>query len=291
MSAKVNFETWGAKELFKYFISHSKKIIFISTVGFLSSVLYSLSIPNIYSATAYIVAAEQSSSELSGGIASSLSSLGLGNISVGNKGSVNIDKARLKSREFLTSFINKHDLLPKLFYKNWDIDKKEWKSSEEPTLIEAYELLESRIAIFGPTPLNEIIFVSVDWYDPILASDWTNMLIEEVNLDARNRKKEEIEQSLYFIQQELQKANLAEIKFSLNELIKSQLRESILANVKIEYSFRFIDHAIPPTKKSSPNRTIIVIIGTLLSFAISIFYLIFQVVINDKRKIDLFNFD
>ena len=105
------------------------------------------------------------------------------------------------------------------------------------------------------------------------------------------KKKNEIEQSLYFIQEELSKANLSDIKFSLNELIKSQLRENVFANVKKEYSFRFIDHAIPPIKKSSPNRLIIILIGTILSFAITIFYLVIRLITKDNKKINIFTTD
>lgn len=287
----IERDVWNSSDLIDYFLEQKIIIVTIVVLGLLLSIFYSFSLPNIYRANAYIVTSDQTSAQLSTGIASSLSSLGLGNLSSGSKGSVNVDKARLKSREFLTSVIKKHNLLPKLFYKKWDEEKKIWKVKKIPTLIDGYELLNSNIAIYGPTPINEIISVTLDWHDPVLASDWTNMLIEEVNLDARTRKKNEIEQSLYFIQEELSKANLSDIKFSLNELIKSQLRENVFANVKKEYSFRFIDHAIPPIKKSSPNRLIIILIGTILSFAITIFYLVIRLITKDNKKINIFTTD
>jgi uncharacterized protein involved in exopolysaccharide biosynthesis len=290
MTDNLNHDIWDSKDLSRYLLSRKKIVLNISSAGIILSILISLLIPNTYTASAYIIGAEDdSSSQVNGGFASSLSSIGLGNITVGNKGSVNVDKARLKSREFLTSFIEKHDLLPILFSEKWDPEARSWTSKKIPSLIDGYESLESRISIFGPTPLNEIISVSVDWYDPVLASNWTNMLIEELNLDSRNRKREEVNQSLFFIQKELQKANLAEIKFSLNELTKSQLRDSILTNVKVEYSFRFIDHAIPPTKKSAPNRAIIVIIATIMSFALVILYLLFDIIFFKKKKLVLFS--
>ena len=284
-------ELWNSSDLLKYFVREKKTILLFSLLGFLFSIIYSLSLPNIYRANAFIVSSEQMSGQLSTGIAGSLNSLGLGNIAPTQQGSVNVNKARLKSREFLISVIKKHDLMPKLFYKSWDTKNNAWKVEKIPTLIDGYELLNKQIAIYGPTPINEIISITLDWHDPSLASQWTNMLIEEINLDARTRKKDEIKQSLFFIEEELSKANVAEVRFSLNELIKSQLRENVFANVKKEYSFRFIDHAIPPTKKSSPNRLIIVLIGSILSFAISIFYLISYLLLNEKKKIDFFNFN
>ena len=283
-------EQWDATELLEYFIASRRFFAYFLSVGIILSTIYAISIPYIFTATAYIVSSEESSASMNSSLASSLSGLGIGNISIGSNGSVNVDKARMRSREFITSVIEKNDLLPILFEDKWDSDKKKW-TTEAPTLIDGYELIDSRLSIFGPTPINEIILVTFDWNDPVLAADWTNMLIEELNLDSRNRKKNEVEESIYFIQEELKKVNLAEIRFSLNELIKSQLKEKVLANVKKEYSFRFIDHAIPPLKKSQPNRGIIVVMGSLFSIALAIFYLLFIALTKETKRINLFIFN
>jgi len=283
-------EQWDANQLLYFFIASWRYFAYFLSIGIVLSIIYAISLPNTYTASAYIVSSEESSASMSSSLASSLSGLGLGNITVGSRGSVNVDKARMRSREFLSAMIEKNNLLPILFEDKWDSDKKKWKT-EAPTLIDGYELIDSKLNIYGPTPINEIILVTFDWNDPEIAADWTNLLIEELNLDSRSRKKKEVEESIYFIQEELKKVNLAEIKFSLNELIKSQLKEKVLANVKKEYSFRFIDHAIPPLKKSQPNRGIIVVMGSLLSFALAIFYLLFIALTKETKKINLFKFN
>ena len=61
-----------------------------------------------------------------------------------------------------------------------------------------------------------------------------------------------------------------EIRYSINELVKSELRKQMFANVQLEYLLKPLDSAFIPELKSSPNRPQICINGTLLGFLIGI---------------------
>ncbi len=60
------------------------------------------------------------------------------------------------------------------------------------------------------------------------------------------------------------------IQASIGQLIESQLKTKMLANVRENYLLDPIDSPMLPDMKSKPYRTKIVIIGTLIGFVLSL---------------------
>ncbi|TOH28074.1 Wzz/FepE/Etk N-terminal domain-containing protein, partial [Vibrio parahaemolyticus] len=96
-------------------------ITFIFTIG---SVLYSLSLPNIYKADALLAPAESSNG---GGLSKMAGQLGglaaLAGVNLGNGESSQTDLAVqvIKSRKFIEEFVARHELLvPLMATKGWD---------------------------------------------------------------------------------------------------------------------------------------------------------------------------
>ena len=64
------------------------------------------------------------------------------------------------------------------------------------------------------------------------------------------------------------------IKLSINQIIESQLRKKMLANIKDDYAIFAIDEPFAPLIKTSPTRSYIVIISTIAGFILSIMILL-----------------
>ena len=114
------------------------------------------------------------------------------------------------------------------------------------------------------------MYLSVTHLSPKFAYELLNLIISEVNSLSRARDLQESKDSLNFLYNQLTETNQTEIKDSINQIIGSELRRQMLAEVKKNYLINPLDKPFIPEMKSSPNRARICILGTILGFFLSI---------------------
>ena len=269
------------------FVLWSSKIfiaicVFCFAVG---SVYYSLSIPNKFTSISLLktndgaVTSGQSSSGLD--VLGSLAGVSLSG-PASTKSSLAI--ATLRSRDFLKHLLKVSDSLPyltvveqynketkKIEFNNevYDEENKIWIDSlKKPSFERAYKayrkILDIRITKQG------FVELSVTHHSPQFAKDFLVLVINELNSLSRTRDLAESKASLEYLNRQLLETKQTDIRFSINELIKSELRRQMFANVQLEYLLKPLDSAFIPELKSSPNRPQICINGTLLGFLIGI---------------------
>uniref|UniRef100_UPI001237C850 Wzz/FepE/Etk N-terminal domain-containing protein n=1 Tax=Candidatus Enterovibrio escicola TaxID=1927127 RepID=UPI001237C850 len=184
-------------------------IIAITSVFAIASVLYALSLPNIYKSEALLAPAEQQSGSL-GGMASQLG--GLASLAGVNLGGGNSDKTALaleimKSRAFIFKFIEKHDLiLPLMGGESWnsltnelvydekvyDVLNQKWVREvnaplkRKPSLQETYKEFQKIITI-NQDKKSSMLTVSIEYYSPKLAQQWVNWIIDAINEEMKLR--------------------------------------------------------------------------------------------------------
>ena len=272
-----------------------RKIIFVSTfIAAILSIIISLLLPNYYKAEALLAPV---TSETKGkGLSSALGSLGsfasLAGISLGSSSSAEENLAVLKSREFLWEFIKEENLMPILFENKWDSVKKQWLEDDlekQPTLWKAYRIFVDKGLL--ATSINSdtgLVTLSIEWTDPVLATEWANKLVERLNNYLRNNEIDRSKRSLSYLNEELVRSNVDEIQKTLYALIAEEQKAAMLANTQKEYSFRIVDSAVEPDLKSKPRRSLIVILSTMLAgiFAI-IFVFIHDAITNRKEGLKL----
>ncbi|EGR1752006.1 Wzz/FepE/Etk N-terminal domain-containing protein [Vibrio parahaemolyticus] len=273
-------------------------ITFIFTIG---SVLYSLSLPNIYKADALLAPAESSNG---GGLSKMAGQLGglaaLAGVNLGNGESSQTDLAVqvIKSRKFIEEFVARHELLvPLMATKGWDqvnnklilnedlYDpvKEEWLREPrglrgiKPSAQEASELFKKEVLSIRQDKDSGLYTVSVKHYSPYIAQKWVDWLIEDINKFMRKRTIAETSQNLSYLNLQLQKTSIADMQSTFYKLIEEQTKSLMLAEVQEEFIFKIIDPAVVPELKDGPQRIIIIIFGTLLGFlfggvGVSIFY-------------------
>ncbi|EMY6576560.1 Wzz/FepE/Etk N-terminal domain-containing protein [Vibrio alginolyticus] len=283
------------RELFKA-LWKGKWIIIATTFSFaIGSVLYALSLPNIYKADALLAPAESSNG---GGLSKMASQLGglaaLAGVNLGTSESSQTDLAVqvMKSRQFIDEFIKKHDLLvPLIAAKDWDLTNNKLILDEElynlttgewlrepnglrgatPTAQEAFEVFNKEVLSINQDKESGLYTVSVKNYSPYLAQQWVNWLIDDINKVMRERTIAETSQNLAYLNTQLQKTAVTEMQSTFYKLIEEQTKSLMLAEVQEEFVFKIIDPAVISETPFLPNRFIIVLMGSIFGGLFSCF--------------------
>ncbi len=286
--AAIDSDEIDLRELFAA-IWKGKWIIIATTFVFaVASVIYALSLPNIYKADALLAPAESSNG---GGLSKMAGQLGglaaLAGVNLGGGESSQTDLAVqvMKSRQFVDSFINKHDLLvPLMAAKEWDLANNrliiddelyeqstgEWLREPEglrgakPTAQEAFEVFNKEVLNVNQDKESGLYTVSVKHYSPYVAQQWVNWLIEDINKVMRERTISESSQNLDYLNTQLQKTAVADMQSTFYSLIEEQTKSLMLAEVQEEFVFKVVDPAVVPELKDSPKRALICVLGIML---------------------------
>ncbi|HDZ08440.1 Wzz/FepE/Etk N-terminal domain-containing protein [Pseudohongiella sp.] len=268
------------RELFGIVWAEKWLVIGITAIFAIGSVIYALNQTDIYRAEAELAPAdpERSGGSLSSQLGGAAALLGV-NIGGSNGNDISTALATLRSRQFLGRFISDNDLLVPLFASEWDknlqqaiIDDTvfdqstgEWQlDSGAPTEHDAYRRISGILSVNGPDTQTGIVTVAIEWPNPEQAAKWVNWLVDAINQEVRVRDIQEAQNAIDYLQQQLQSTQLVDMQRVLYQLIESQTRITMLADVREEYVFRVIDPAVVPDQRSAPRRTFIVVIGTMI---------------------------
>jgi uncharacterized protein involved in exopolysaccharide biosynthesis len=255
-------------------------IVAMTAAAVVLSVIFALLQTNIYRAEAVLAPAESGQSA-GGGLASQFGgAAALLGVNLGGSGGSTVTTAIaiMTSREFIGRFIEERGLLVPLFAGKWDntsktslIDPETYDEQNQrwllengqPTQLEAYRKFNEVLNISAPNRDTGLVNVSIDWQDPVLASRWVNQLVADINRDIRLRDVAEANNAISYLRQQLEATQLVEMQRVFFQLIESQTRITMLADVRDEYVFRVIDSAVVPDQKVAPRRSLIAIIGTM----------------------------
>ncbi|ELB2885211.1 LPS O-antigen length regulator [Vibrio alginolyticus] len=287
-----------------------KWVIILTTVIFASvAVAYALSKPNIYRADALLSPAQNSNASglaaVSGQLGGLASLAGVSLPSQSNQTDLAIQV--IKSRQFIESFVQKHDILvPLMGSKGWDIggnklilddelydkDKQVWLRKPqglrgaEPTAQEAYRLFVTDVLSIEPDKESGLFRLSVSHYSPYVAQQWVNWLIEDINQVMRERTIQDTNKNLTYLSKQLQKTPVADMQSAFYKLIEEQTKNLMLAEAQEEFVFKVIDPAVVPEEKASPKRALICIAGTLLGAVFGIMIVLIRFVLKKRDRLE-----
>ncbi|MDX8380544.1 MAG: Wzz/FepE/Etk N-terminal domain-containing protein [Ghiorsea sp.] len=255
-------------------------IVGISLISAIVSAGISLTMPNIYRAEALLAPA--GGEESKGGLSSMLGGLGgiasLAGVSLGGGGSVDVNLAVLKSREFLWGFVKDEKLMPILFEDDWDAETKQWFEGDpekQPTLWDAWRVMTD-IILTSVDKDSGLVHLSLDWKDPELAALWVTGLVERLNGHLRKQAVVQSEEKLKYLNDELMKTKIEENRNALFSLISNEQKQAMLANTQQDFAFRTIDPAVVPDEKIKPERSIIVILTMFVAAFLTIIFVFIQ---------------
>lgn len=227
-----------------------------------------------YEAVATLIPASNEEEGLGlAGLAGQLGGLAsLAGVSVGGGGADTVSAlATLRSRRFLLGFVRRHDIAKLLFPDHVDATTGDWLEAEEPTDNELFDEFRKRISI-SEDKVTQIITLRVVHTEPELTARWCQWLINDLNLEIRQRVISEANKSVEFLRNELSGTQIVDVQKSIFELIEGQIQRRMLANVREEYALKVIDPPWPADADDPvfPKLLIMLIAGLLLGFGFSV---------------------
>lgn len=210
------------RELFAVLWQGKWLIIAITAVFAVGAVIFAINQPNIYKSEALLAPAD--AEQGGGGLAALAGQFGgLASMAGINLGRGGVDKIQMaievmKSRQFTSDFIQKHNILPDLMAaKKWNIadntiiyddelynqaDKK-WLRivdapfKSKPSMQEAYKVFSTIISV-NATKETGMVTVSVEHLSPTVAHQWVNWLVQDINKEMKDRDVAEANRSTVF---------------------------------------------------------------------------------------------
>lgn len=268
-------------------------VLFSLCLGIISA-YYAFSLPNIYKSEAVLTGATDSSPLKLGGQMGGLAALAGVNLGQGNDDKAVLAAEILQSKGFLGNFIQRHDLfVPLMAAEGWDMesnqliidaslfntDTQQWIRSANPPFQSKPSVLEAtaafqKIMSVSKEKATGLVTLSIQYYSPYLAKKWIDLLIKDINDEMRNRELNNAKGSVEFLNSQLTKTNISEIRTMLFNLIEEQTKTIMLANVREDYVFETVDRAYIPEVKSSPKRVFILLGGLVLGVFLSSFFVV-----------------
>ncbi|MFH4530049.1 Wzz/FepE/Etk N-terminal domain-containing protein [Vibrio diabolicus] len=278
---------------------------FLFSVG---SVLYALSLPNVYKAYALLAPAETSNggglSKMAGqfGGLAAIAGVNLGN---GESSETELAVQVLRSRKFIKNFIEKHDLLVPLMAANgwdltnnklilnrdiYDVSSGKWLREAngvrgaKPTDQEAFEVFNQDVLEVEKIKDANLYTIAIKHYSPNIAKQWVNWLVDDINKVMRERAIAATSQNLSYLNAQLEKTAVADMRSTFYKLIEEQTKSLMLAQVQEEFVFKVIDPAIAPEVKESPKRALICALGLLIGFMLGVALVMVRFAIKTANK-------
>jgi uncharacterized protein involved in exopolysaccharide biosynthesis len=285
---------WGGKILL---------LLIVIVSSFLTAVV-SLRTPNIYQATATITPIVNQGT---GGLPSLTQQLGgLAGISIANPPLSSEIISLLKSNILREKIIEKYNLLPVLFYKRWDEEKRSWKKTEKGITFPIQKIIKkfapanpkdemkennaphiwdglrrlSSIVKVNTIVREHTITISVEFPDPIMAAKMVNYFLTTLNDHMTSEAKRVARINMKYLEQQVDKTADPFIKQKIYALIAQQIETSMITEVKENFAFKIIDPPKEPDRKIKPKRALMV----MLSFAVSLFFGIFVLFFREYLK-------
>ena len=236
----------------------------------------------VYKSTVTMISADRGDANLDigGGLGSSLqglSSLAQIDLSpfIGGSGVKQEALAILKSRGFVSKFIEQRNLMPVLFDKE---DFAARNPEKIPTLQDAYEKFSEDILDIHEDIVENTIKLNIYWKDPTVGSNWANSLVTEINSHMRKDTIEETQKSIAYLEKVLPNVEIIQIQQAIYELIQAQIHKSMLAETRENYAFKVIDSAVPADSDRfvRPRRVLITLSASVLGLLIGGFSVIWR---------------
>lgn len=281
------------RELFSVLWAAKKRIVAITAVFAIVSVIYALNVADEYKANAVVAPADSGGGSL-GSMAGQLGGLAsLAGINIGAGASSTALEAMeiMQSWGFIENFILIHDLqVPVIAAVGWNKSNNNLKLDDElynaqseswliedkdsgevrpPTSWELYEAFRERLSISQDTT-SGLVTIAIEYYSPQLAKQWVDQFVNSINEYMRTRKLTQVNRNIEYLTAQIDKTAITEMREVFYQLVEEQTKSKMLAEASPEYAFITVSKAMVPEKESKPNRALICILGTLLGGMLSV---------------------
>tara|TARA_E500000331_G_C17143406_1_gene663807 strand:+ start:125 stop:1045 length:921 start_codon:yes stop_codon:yes gene_type:complete len=279
------------RELFGALWVGKIKIIAITTIFAFASVIYALSSPDVYKATAVLSPAQSDNSDLSGALGQLGGLASFAGVSIGDSGGSEAEMAYeiMQSWSFIETFIADNDLADELIAaKGWNKDSNQLLIDDEAYDLENNQwLIENEAGIKGP-PRSWILYlaflglldisedkdtdmvsVSIEHYSPYIAKQWVDLYVDSINSFMQQRQIDKVTRNISYLQDQIGKTSIAEMQEVFYNIIEEQIKTKMLAEANPDFAFVSVSPSMVPDQKIKPNRALICILSTMLGGILS----------------------
>ena len=285
------------RELFSVLWAGKVKIIAITAVFAVASVIYALSVPNQYKASALLAPAQQESGGLSGALGQlgGLASLAGVSIGGGESSESQIAQEIMKSWSFVEGFIADNDLAVEVYAaEGWsrvsnqlkidndvyEVETKSWLVEDAhtgkegpPTSWQLFEAFSDKLSV-SEDKKSGLVSVSIEYYSPQIAKQWLDLYISAINKHMQARQVEKVSNNISYLEAQIGKTSIAEMREVFYTIIEEQTKNKMVAEASPDYAFVAVSPSMVPEEKSQPKRALICILGTLLGGMLSVLWVL-----------------
>lgn len=295
------------RKLFNILLNGKWIIVSITSFASIIGVIYSLLLPNIYESKALLVPVNASSG-ISGALRSYSSLAGLAGISLPpSNDESNSFKAieKIKSLSFFENNILENINLPDLLaVESWDIrtstivyDESIYDASTKvwfkdgpiqqqiPSAQKSFGVFITKHLSLSVDMKSGFVTISIKHQSPIIAKQWTELVVNEINSFYRQKDKIESERVANYLNQQISSTGLSEIKEVLAQLLQEETKKLSLIEAKEYYVFDFIDPPAVMENKSEPNRAIICILSAIFGGMLGILLVLMRSYFFSEKKL------
>tara|TARA_B110000008_G_scaffold279874_1_gene329249 strand:+ start:69 stop:950 length:882 start_codon:yes stop_codon:yes gene_type:complete len=280
-------------DIISHFLQDIKFISGLTIIFSVLSIVYTLSLDNIYKSEVSLSPIEKSTSgsKSVGGLLS-LAGYDLG---TDEAESIEVHIEYLKSRDFNKYLMSLPDILPKLMASEsfnseskqiiyneelYDPVSSSWKEGKEPSFLIAHKKLKEDLEVTIDD--SGIVRVSFQHISPVFAKYFLDVILNEFNIISSEKAQRKIERSLDYLYKKYDEIKTNSVKTSIGNLIEEQLKNQMMIKSREYHVFDIIDPPHLPEEKSAPNRTQTVIFITLLGFFIASFISLIRLFLRSK---------
>ena len=281
------------RELFAVLWAGKIKIIVITAVFAVASVIYALSVPNQYKATALLAPAQSDGGGLSGALGQlgGLASLAGVSLGGGESGEAQIAQEVMKSWSYIEGFIADNNIAVEVYAaEGWskgsnelqidddlyDTETKTWSVENDttgevgpPSSWKLFESFSERLTV-SEDKKSGLVSVSIEYYSPQIAKQWVDLYVQSVNRFMQQRQVDKVTRNINYLQEQIEKTSIAQMQEVFYTIIEEQTKNKMLAEASPEYAFVAVGPSMVPELKSQPKRALICILGTLLGGMLSV---------------------
>jgi uncharacterized protein involved in exopolysaccharide biosynthesis len=279
-----------------------------------ATVIVSLFMTNIYQAKAVIMpVTSKDNAAGSSGLAALAQQFGvLSGVSMPGSASAAEIVSLLRSNILREKVIQQYNLMPVLFYKQWDAEQRSWKkggvrlnpayylslvsreiapipsqSSKKkdpdiPDMWDALRLFDEIIGITQDVKQNTIT-ISADFHDPDMAAKIVEYFLVTLTNYMSSEAKRVSTTNQKYLEEQLGSTNDPFIKQKTYNMIAQQIEAGMMAEVKENFAFKIIDPPLTPDKKIKPKRAQMVMLSLIVALFVGIFVALFWAYIEKTR--------
>jgi uncharacterized protein involved in exopolysaccharide biosynthesis len=230
-------------------------VIAITGVFAVASVAYALLATPTYKSEVVIVEVREDSLGGAATLANQLGGLAsIVGVNLSGLGGDNNGKAVLDSRHLTEEFIRRYVPIETII-KQAGPRRTMWYAVKN--------FRDSVLTIREDVRANKII-VGIEWEDPGVAARYANEYVALANELVRNRTLAEATRNINYLNQQIEKTTVLELRRVMYNLIETETKRLMLANSRTEYAFTVVDPAVTPELRASPQRARLVITFTFI---------------------------